>query len=1577
MKKIVFLTFIILSVQNFAQGVKIAPTVGNPDPSAGLEVDYPDKGILIPRIQLTDVNDVVTVPSPVQSLLVFNIGAAGAGNDTVYEGYYYWSSDSTKWLRMSSSGSDDQNIDSVTINGTTITVYIEDGNSASANLIGIANDSLFYTTIANNLVTNDTTLKWLRDSVNILTSLTNTDSTISYVDENGDTTLIDVQAMVDSVETVTEVFNTDSTISYVDENRDTTVLDVKAMVDSVETVTEIFNTDSTISYVDENGDTTVIDVQAMVDSVETVTEIFNTDSTISYVDENGDTTVIDVQAMVDSVETVTEVFNTDSTISYVDENGDTTLLDVKAMVDSVETVTFVSQIGDSSFSYVNEDGVIDTVDLSGLRDRDWFNINTNLAPANITDTIYTMGNVGIGTNSPLASLNVQGGNARVGNDTSFISLRYSDITGTNTGIEMRNANSGTSGGLWLDNLAKMHLGQPTISNQLTIDLITHDIGLGTTTPTNRLDVNGQARIRTINDTTDISNILTSNINGVVQKLPYDSIVNSLRDSIEDHDFYNVNTNAAPTSINDTIYTNGYVGIGTNNPNWMLETSGANSDASFNGVRVGRGNNDLVNNTAIGNFALDSITTGNANTGLGFRSLNNTTSGVNNTGVGAGALRMNDIGANNVALGAGALTSNVSGGNNVALGYASLSNNLSAGANISIGSFAMQGNTSGVDNVAIGYVALRSNQSGNNNIAIGHSTLMSNNGNGNTIIGRSGARNTTTANFNTIVGFNSGGFLRQGSNNTFIGAQIGSAAADSSLSNTIIIADGSGNQRIRVNNIGDVGLGITTPTHRLDVNGEARIRTINDTTDISNILTSNINGIVQKLPYDSIVNSLRDSIEDHDFYNVNTNAAPTSINDTIYTMGRVGVGTNNPQGKFQVSLDQNGTIDSTFILTDNGRVGIGTETPDARLHIEGINMTEARIIINNVGPPANGSVLSFESQGVEMAQVTGNTGDGINGNLLFYTANGGVSAEKMRLDSLGYLAIGSTNPTHRLDVNGEARIRTINDTTDISNILTSNINGTVQKLPYDSIVNSLRDSIEDHDWYSRVTNEPPTSNSEDIFTLGNVTIGANSTTDRLSVRGGNIALDSNMNGNFGFITQADGNGIGLASSLTTVDKPGIHVAGNGSNWGRVGVGTLNPTGRFQITTDFDGTIDSTLTVLESGSVGIGTEAPLYIFHVEDNQSDLIAGNNYSSYTRTTFAPAAAATGANFADLDYLIQSGANNSQLIGGGYHLAQHNGGGVATQMWGAYNRADNLSIGTVSNQIGGYNLSTNNPGATGDITFNHGAYNFGQNNSPTATIENNYGAVNLSENLNTGNITEAYGSHNQVDNESTGIISAAYGISIGIFNNGAGSIDTGYGVFINDVGATMQYGIYQGGANDTNYFNGYTGIGTDSPAEKLEVVGNILASGTIVSSDRRYKRDIHTLDNTLEKLMKLRGVNYFMKEEYKEKGFGDGIQIGVIAQEVEKVYPELVNTNEKTGYKAVDYSKFTPILIEAVKEQQEQIEALKKENNSFKAENTTVKQSVKQLEIENQELKQNYNQLKSELEQIKLMLNKQDLGTK
>ena len=81
-----------------------------------------------------------------------------------------------------------------------------------------------------------------------------------------------------------------------------------------------------------------------------------------------------------------------------------------------------------------------------------------------------------------------------------------------------------------------------------------------------------------------------------------------------------------------------------------------------------------------------------------------------------------------------------------------------------------------------------------------------------------------------------------------------------------------------------------------------------------------------------------------------------------------------------------------------------------------------------------------------------------------------------------------------------------------------------------------------------------------------------------------------------------------------------------------------------------------------------------------------------------------------------------------------------------------------------------------------------------------------------------------------------------------------------------------------------------------------------------------------LEKLEQINGVYYNWKvEEYPENGFDDSKQIGVIAQELEQVYPELVIT-DANGYKTVDYPKLTAVLIEAVKEQTQEIKALKGE---------------------------------------------------
>ena len=127
---------------------------------------------------------------------------------------------------------------------------------------------------------------------------------------------------------------------------------------------------------------------------------------------------------------------------------------------------------------------------------------------------------------------------------------------------------------------------------------------------------------------------------------------------------------------------------------------------------------------------------------------------------------------------------------------------------------------------------------------------------------------------------------------------------------------------------------------------------------------------------------------------------------------------------------------------------------------------------------------------------------------------------------------------------------------------------------------------------------------------------------------------------------------------------------------------------------------------------------------------------------------------------------------------------------------------------------------------------------------------------------------------------------------------------------------------------NGNVGIGTSASSEKLEVcgnlkvIGNIAASGTILSgqgiscsSDRRFKKEINPLPSTLSSVVKLQGVSYFWNaNEFPDKHFTDTKQIGFIAQDLEKIYPEVVFT-DKEGYKSVDYSRLTPILVEAIKE--------------------------------------------------------------
>ena len=144
----------------------------------------------------------------------------------------------------------------------------------------------------------------------------------------------------------------------------------------------------------------------------------------------------------------------------------------------------------------------------------------------------------------------------------------------------------------------------------------------------------------------------------------------------------------------------------------------------------------------------------------------------------------------------------------------------------------------------------------------------------------------------------------------------------------------------------------------------------------------------------------------------------------------------------------------------------------------------------------------------------------------------------------------------------------------------------------------------------------------------------------------------------------------------------------------------------------------------------------------------------------------------------------------------------------------------------------------------------------------------------------------------------------------------------------------------------GNVGIGTTSPSQKLEVVGKakittslavgaitpsattgrIDASNDIVafsSSDIRLKNNIKTIDKALDKVNSIQGIEFDWIEKEIIHG-NKGRDVGVIAQEIEKILPEVVTTRDN-GYKAVKYEKIVPILIEAIKDLSRQVDGLKR----------------------------------------------------
>ena len=386
----------------------------------------------------------------------------------------------------------------------------------------------------------------------------------------------------------------------------------------------------------------------------------------------------------------------------------------------------------------------------------------------------------------------------------------------------------------------------------------------------------------------------------------------------------------------------------------------------------------------------------------------------------------------------------------------------------------------------------------------------------------------------------------------------------------------------------------------------------------------------------------------------------------------------------------------------------------------------------------------------------------------------------------------------------------------------------------------------------------------------------------------------------------------------------------------------------------------------------------------------AGYNTTTGTDNFFAGALAGYSNTTGSNSYFTGQGAGYANTSGANNHFSGRNAGAGNTT--GSNNHFEGFHAG-YSNTTGSNNFfEGNNAGASNAVASNN---YFSGNNAGKANISGNSNAFagNNAGISNTIGIENVFYGNGAGYSNTSGSYNTTIGFNAG-YNNVAGNsnIFIGHNAGKNETGSNR---LYIGGAYSysptliygemDNFFlriNGnqeikaaastglplltLTSWGSENPKLKFQSTNSpnevwrleaqaltdfsfyynnndvlrVIASGNLVVkdhvielSDRTLKRNINPLKNALQKLLKLNGYTYNWIDPDNSKDE----QIGLIAQEVEQQFPQLVNTG-KDGIKGVAYTHMVPVLIESIKEQQTIIDELKKENAALKKDILIIK---------------------------------------
>ncbi|HNP32177.1 MAG TPA: hypothetical protein PKN96_02665, partial [Flavobacterium sp.] len=388
----------------------------------------------------------------------------------------------------------------------------------------------------------------------------------------------------------------------------------------------------------------------------------------------------------------------------------------------------------------------------------------------------------------------------------------------------------------------------------------------------------------------------------------------------------------------------------------------------------------------------------------------------NTGFGKNALIDNTANSNS-AFGIGVLSSS-SGGFNCAFGNAALGSNDSGSLNAAFGTRTLLNNSSGSRNIAIGHRTLEANTVGENNTSIGYASLLTNSGSNNIAVGCSTPRNLVTGDNNVFLGTETAINLINGSGNVLLGNRISLQKALSTpllagydTNKTIIIADGTGAQRILVNRYGNVGIGLgnnVLPANKLDVKGAV---------------------VIGK-------NYTPDGIDAGEI-------APTN---GLLVEGKVGIGTAAPNNKLEITQGTNGNSGLRFTnLTSNFNptsVQQGNKFLSVNATGDVVLQKMSNVVETNV-LSSNGNIMTSNVNGInDTANIVNSISNTVNAQNQLVTTVNGVASNPVNLPVPTFTQVPQTlsqsgNTVTLSNGGGSFTLPTFNDTDAQSLTLTGN------------------------------------------------------------------------------------------------------------------------------------------------------------------------------------------------------------------------------------------------------------------------------------------------------------------------------------------------------------------------------------------------------------------------------------------------------------------------------------------------------------------------------------------------------------